>query len=510
MTPPTLMLLSALGGAIVSALLPARGAERSARVVALVASLATLGCALAAYVGFDRSAEADALQFVTEIAWIETPRIRFLTGVDGIGVILLLLTGIVGVACVLFSWNVTHRPRAFFAWMLLVIAGACGVFQSLDLVLLFLFYEAVILPKYFLIAIWGSKDREYGAMKLTLYSVAGGALVLLGVILIAWQKEAGGFSIPALAGDRLPLALQLWVFPLLCVGFGVLAGLWPLHTWAPTGHAAAPTAASMLLAGLVMKLGSFGILRVAMPLCADALPAFAPALAGLGAAGIVAAALVALSRRDLKLVIGYSSVAHMGFVLLGLGTLDRIGIAGAVLQMFSHGLIAGLLFAVVGRMLYDRFHTRDLEALGALGPGRALPAVTVIFAAAAAASMGMPGFSGFIAEVSVLLGTWKRFPWLLLPVGFGIVVTAAFTVRALQVVLGRTRPSAAGETPDLREPAPAPAEPITLAEKLGAALLLGTSVWAGIFPQDLLALSLRAIESPMLHGIVQTAEGLAR
>jgi len=499
-TPLTAMLLCAAGGAVAVGCLPERGSERSVRWVALGAAVSALLCSLAIFLGYDRSPSAPALQFVTRIDWIASPRIQYLTGTDGIGVVLLLMTGIVAVACVLFSWNVTHRPRAFFGWMLAVIAGATGVFQSLDLVLLFVFYEAVILPKYLLIAIWGSKDREYGAMKLTMYSVAGGGLVLLGILLIAARPEAASFSIAELAGAGFPSAFQHALFPILCLGFGVLAGLWPFHTWAPTGHAAAPTAASMLLAGLVMKLGAYGILRVAMPLCPEALPHWRGVLAGLAVAGILAAALVALARQDLKLVIGYSSVGHMGFVLLGLATLDRLGITGAVLQMFSHAIIAGLLFAVAGRMLYDRTHTRELAKLGGLDLRRSMPFAAVIFVAASAASMGMPGFSGFVAELSVLLGVWRTSPWLLVPAGIGVVLTAAFTMRALQTVLG----PAGTEAP--RDPA-LPLDPISGPEILGAGLLLGVSIWIGLFPGEFMDLIGRSLDQPMMHGILHPVGG---
>ena len=259
--------------------------------------------------------------------------------------------GLAAVAGVLFSWNIELRTNEFFAFFLALIGGVYGVFLSFDLFLLFVFYEIAIVPKYFLIAIWGSTRREYAAMKLALYSFVGSAMVLIG--LLAAYATAGSHStaLVDLAHANLPVSFQMWAFPLVFVGFGILAGLWPFHTWAPTGHVAAPTAASMLLAGVVMKLGAYGCLRVAIGLFPHGLDPWGLSLLGIGSwrdvfamlavIGIIYGALVALAQTDFKFVIGYSSVSHMGFVLLGLVTLNQIGVDGAVLQMFSHGVIAG-------------------------------------------------------------------------------------------------------------------------------------------------------------------------
>src|SRR5437763_8858126 len=261
-----------------------------------------------------------------------------------------------------------------------------------------------------MIAIWGSTRREYGAMKLALYSFVGSAMVLIG--LIAAYVVAGGktMNLADLAQFPFPLHFQMWAFPLVFVGFGILAGLWPFHTWAPTGHVAAPTAASMLLAGVVMKLGAYGCLRVAMPLFPVGLAYWQPFIAWLAIIGIIYAGLIALVQEDFKFVIGYSSVSHMGFVLLGLAAANSRAVSGAVLQMFSHGVIAGLLFAVVGRMVYDRTHTRKLADLRAMPLHRLLPFAALTFVLAGLASMGMPGFSGFPAELTILIGAGKTSP----------------------------------------------------------------------------------------------------
>ena len=493
--------LSAFLGVALVLILPRR-AEHFARWIALLAALAGLAFALKAFVGYDQSAGAPHFQYVTRIPWIDALGISFFTQADGISLILLVLTGIIAIAGVLFSWNVTRRPRAFFAFFLTIIGGVYGVFQSFDLFLLFVFYEIVIVPKYFLIAAWGSTNREYGAMKLTIFSVAGSALVLLATVATYAVSGVHSFDLLVLADHArvvFPPAFQIWAFPAMFLGFAVLAGIWPFHTWAPTGHVAAPTAVSMLLAGVVMKLGSYSALRVAMTLFPQGLEQWRTVIAVLATIGILYGALVALAQRDLKFVVGYSSVNHMGFVLLGLVTLNTIGLSGAVLQMFSHGIIGGLLFAVVGRMIYDRTHTREISALGAMGLSKALPFAAFTFTVASVASMGLPGFSGFIAEFTILSGSWKPFPLLLIPTGIGVVVTVAFTLRALQRSFFAPKedgpPNPAAHHP--------PFDPITLAEKLGACLLMATTLGVGLYPKILLDPIMHSFGSPLMHQLIR-------
>src|SRR5205807_986604 len=304
---------------------------------------------------------------IVRLPWVPALGMNYHLALDGISLTLVLVTGIVAISAILFSWDVIDRANEFFFWLLLVVGGSYGVFLSADLFLLFLFYELVIVPKYFLIAIFGSTNKEYGAMKLTLYSFFGGALVFLGIIAI--YVSGGSLDLNQLAQFQFAPQLQSWAFPVLFLGFAILAGIWPLHTWAPTGHVAAPTAGSMLLAGIVMKLGAYAGLRVAMNLFPQGFQTWRVWIAVLAVIGIAYAAGVALRQRDLKFVIGYSSVSHMGLVLLGLATGNGLGVSGAVLQMFSHGVIGALLFAIAG-MVYRRTHTRDLEALATMGLGR--------------------------------------------------------------------------------------------------------------------------------------------
>ena len=497
----TATVVSAFLGVFLILLLPQR-LGGAAKWIALASALTGFAFAIAAFRAYDMSPKAYPIQSIINVAWVESLGISYATGADGISLVMLLLTGIIAITGVLFSWNVTKQPRAFFALFLTIIGGVYGVFQSLDLFLLFVFYEIVIVPKYFLIANWGSTNREYGAMKLTIYSVAGSALVLLGLLGVYVLAPDATFNLLSLAKFKFPLAFQLWAFPVMFLGFAILAGIWPFHTWAPTGHVAAPTAVSMLLAGVVMKLGSYSALRVAMTLFPLGLDYWRMPIAILATVGIVYGALVALAQRDLKFVVGYSSINHMGFVLLGLVTLNTIGLSGAVLQMFSHGIIGGLLFAVVGRMIYDRAHTREISLLGGMDLAKALPFAAFTFVVASAASMGLPGFSGFIAEISILLGAWKAFPAILVFAGLGVVVTVAFTLRALQRTFF---PAANGAAPAHSAEAHEEFPPITLPERLGAALLMAVTLGVGLFPKILITPILRSLESPqsLMHHLIQ-------
>src|SRR5213595_1437425 len=423
---------------------------------------------------------------IVRVPWVPMLGINYHLAVDGVSLTMALVTGVVAVASVLFSWDVEDRAKEFFFWLLLVVGGSYGVFLSADLFLLFLFYELVIVPKYFLIAIFGSTNKEYGAMKLTLYSFFGGALVFLGIIAV--YVSGGSLDLNELAQFQFAPQLQSWAFPVLFLGFAVLAGIWPLHTWAPTGHVAAPTAGSMLLAGIVMKLGAYAALRVAMNLFPQGFQMWRTWIAVLAVIGIVYAAAVALRQRDLKFVIGYSSVSHMGFVLLGFATANAIGVSGSVLQMFSHGVIGALLFAVAGRMIYRRTHTRELDALATIDLRHALPFAAFTFVIASAASMGIPGFSGFAAEITILIGAWKSYPLAVWIVGAGMVLVAAFTLRALK----RTFFDVDSANADSAQPQ---LEPITIPEKIGAGLLMFATVAIGLYPKILLDRIQPAVEA---------------
>ncbi len=472
----------------------------AARWVALVTAVASFAVALAAAAGFEPTR---GLQTLVDLRWIPEFGIRYHLAADGISLTLVVLTGLAATAGILFSWNIRERTGEFFALFLALIGGVYGVFLSADAFLLFVFYEIAIVPKYFLIAKWGSTNREYAAMKLVLYSFAGSALVLAGLIWAYAVTGRNSFALDELAraAATFPPGQQVGMFALVFLGFAVLAGMFPFHTWAPTGHVAAPTAASMLLAGVVMKLGAYGCLRVAMPLFPEGFAFWQSTIAWLAIIGIIYAGLVALVQEDFKFVIGYSSVSHMGFVLLGLGSAHPQAVSGAVLQMFSHGVIAGLLFAVVGRMVYDRTHTRRLADLRALPLHRLMPFAALTFVLAGLASMGMPGFSGFPAELTILIGTWKVAPWWAVFAAAGVLVAAAFTLRAIQVAFfgPDESPAAAAPPPDLCDAYPA----ITWPERAGALLLIGATVYVGLKPDSLLSWITPALQSPLMQAALK-------
>ncbi len=475
-------------GALISALLP-KSRPSLARWWALAVSVAGLVIGLAGYA----AAMGQGRQVFVDALWVPSMGIHYLLVADGISRVLVLLTGIASVAGVLFSWNIELRINQFFAFYLALIGGVYGVFLSGDLFLLFVFYEIAIVPKYFLISIWGSTRREYGAMKLALYSFVGSAMVLIGLLAAYTMAGSHSTTLGYLAHAGLPVSFQLWCFPLVFIGFAILAGMWPFHTWAPTGHVAAPTAASMLLAGVVMKLGAYGCLRVGIGLFPHGLDPWGFSFIGIGSwrdvfawlavIGIVYGALVALAQTDFKFVIGYSSVSHMGFVLLGLMTLNQIGVDGAVLQMFSHGVIAGLLFAIVGRIVYDRTHTRQFAELEPMHLSRRLPFAAWAFVFAGVASMGLPGFSGFVAELQVLVGAWQVNPWWTAASGIGIIVGVAYIWRALQKAFF----SDALPTPhELESEHLHKFAPITWPEYAGVALLGISTLVVGLYPRILL------------------------
>ena len=488
-------------GALVLMLLPS-GSVRATRILALLTTMAGFVITLG---GFAEQQSGEVVTIV-RLPWVPSLGIEYHLAADGISLTLLLLTGIVAISGVLFSWNIEHRAKEFFALYLALIGGVYGVFLSFDLFLLFVFYEIAIIPKYFLIAIWGSTRREYAAMKLALYSFVGSAMVLIGLVAAYVVAGARTMDLTQLAQFPFPVHFQMWAFPLVFVGFGILAGLWPFHTWAPTGHVAAPTAASMLLAGVVMKLGAYGCLRVAMTLFPRGLDAWGFHLLGFGSwrdvfallalIGIVYGAMVALIQTDFKFVIGYSSVSHMGFVLLGLMTMQQMGLDGAVLQMFSHGVLAGLLFAVVGRMVYDRTHTRDLSELETMHLSKVIPFAAATFVIGGMASIGLPGFSGFVAELQVLIGAWHAFPLFAIVAGLGIVIGIAYTWRAMQKAFFGTSDGIAVTT--------APQLPaISIPERIGAIILIASSIVVGLYPQLLLRVIVPALHSPLFDGLLK-------
>ena len=436
-----LIILVPLAGALLSMFLP-RGRSEDAWYFAIFVSAITLVLSVIVFARYDFG--AGGYQFVRTYEWLDAPlNIDLSLAMDGIAAPLVLLNGIVLFGAVLISQTIKHRTRDFFVLLLALGSGVYGVFVVQDLFFLFFFYELAVLPMYLLIGVWGSstdfgsfmRTKEYGAMKLMLFLVAGSVLIWIGILALyvaAGQAGSPTFSIEALgelarAGHFSP-AFQNWVFPLFMIGFGVLAGLWPFHTWSPDGHVAAPTGVSMLHAGVLMKLGAFGIIRVGMVLLPEGAAAWMPVLIVLGTVNVIYGAIAALSQRDLKYIIGYSSVSHMGYVLMGIATLHPVGLTGAVLQMFSHGIMTALMFAMVGA-IYERSHIRDITVLNGLM--KRMGTASFFFAVAGLASLGLPGLSGFVAEFMVFTGAFRTYLPLAVLAVIGAAITAVYILRLL-------------------------------------------------------------------------------
>ncbi len=416
--------------ALVLILLVPRSQVTLIRWTGLLAASATLILSLILVFAFDsRNAE---FQFVERFPWIPHLGIEYSMGIDGLSITMVLLTAVVIFCGVICSWVITYRVKDFFANMMFLVTGVFGVFMTTNLFFFFLFYEIAVLPMYLLIVIWGSTNKEYAAMKLTLYLLLGSALVFAVFLALYALPGSGTFDLGTLKQELVfPRPLQLALYPLLFFGFGVLAGCFPFHVWSPDGHVAAPTAASMLHAGVLMKLGAYGILRIAVYLFPEGARAWALPTATLALCNIVYGAMVATRQRDLKYIIGYSSVSHMGIVLLGISTFSEMGVNGAVYQMFSHGVMTALFFACVG-YVYDNCHTRMLDELGGLS--RKAPVISAVFIIAGLAGLGLPGFSGFVAEFLVTVAAVNTYP----VIGFvsitALLITAYYVLTAVQKV----------------------------------------------------------------------------
>ncbi len=416
-------------GALICAVLP-REAKNAIRWTATISSFISLVLGLLLYMAYDPNGLT--FQFVEQLKWVPEAGTSYFVGADGINLPMIVLNGFVIFTGCLVSWNIEERVKEYFVLLLLLVVGVYGVFISLDGLLLFVFYELAVLPMYLLIGVWGSTRKEYGAMKLTLYLMAGSVFIIIGLLAVFF---AGGrtFNLIDIARNvQFSTGFQFAFFMPMFVGFAILAGMFPFHTWSPTGHVAAPTAVSMLHAGVLMKLGSYGALRVAMWLMPEGAQMWAPVIIALTLVNVVYGATIAMAQRDFKFVIGYSSVSHMGLVVMALATLNQIGLNGAVLQMFAHGVMTALFFAVVGRMLYERTHTRQLPELG--GFAQIFPFAALVFVIGGFSSMGMPGTAGFFAEFNIFVGVWQRYPIVAILAGISIPITAAYILRVTRQV----------------------------------------------------------------------------
>ena len=439
-----LLILVPLVGSALVAFFP-KDRSRDVWLFSVLVSAVSFVLSLVVFVRYDYT--AGGFQFMHNYEWLDAPlNIDLALALDGITAPLVLLNGIILLGACLISQTIVHRTRDFFVLLLALGAGVFGVFVVQNLFFLFFFYELAVLPMYLLIGVWGSstdfgtflRTKEYGAMKLMLYLVAGSVLIWVGILALYVQSAdagAGTFSIAALGElaqqGAFDQGFQRWVFPLFMVGFGVLAGLWPFHTWSPDGHVAAPTGVSMLHAGVLMKLGAYGIIRVGMVLLPEGAEFWMPVLIILGTINVLYGAVSAMSQQDLKYIIGYSSVSHMGYVLMGIATLHPVGLSGAVLQMFSHGIMTALMFAMVGA-IYDRAHIRDINVLNGLM--KRMGTTSFFFAIAGLASLGLPGLSGFIAEFMIFTGAFRTY----LPLAVLAVVGAALTAVYILRLMART------------------------------------------------------------------------
>lgn len=421
------ILASCLAGLLLIVAIPE---ERKAliRRVSAVFSGITLVLSVIVFLAYDKS--QGGLQFVEKVMWIPSLGIQYFNAADGFNLPNLLLTGIVFFTGVLTMWELETRVKEYYALYFLLVLGVFGLFMSMDLFFIFVWYDVSLFPMYLLIAVWGHTRKEYGAMKLTLYLLAGSALILPAIVYLFTRSGLNTFDVVALMQPGVFSAdVQKFAFPLLYLGFGILAGVWPFHTWSPVGHVAAPTGVSMVHAGVLMKIGAFGILRVGIFLCPLGWQYWAQLMALLAAVGIIYGALVGLRQTDLKYVIGYSSVSHMGVVGLGLSTVSVDGLNGAVFQMFSHGIMTALLFSSVG-YIYDRTHTKMISELGGLS--RIMPVASAYFILAALAGMGVPGLANFWGELVVFIAAVKVYPVRGVVAVLALVVTALFMLRVVQ------------------------------------------------------------------------------
>lgn len=477
-----LMVLEPVIGAI--AVMVSRGdSVRGPRAVALMSSCISLVCAVVVVAGFDPSRAAP--QMVTRKEWLPGAGIEFYLGIDGISLWLVALTALLSVTAVLVSWeSVRDRTRAFYALLLLLESGMLGVFCAQDVVLFYIFFEFTLIPLFFLIGIWGGPDRKLAARKFFIYTLAGSVLTLLGLIYVvvvfhAQATRAGfalsPFSIPDIIdpehGVRLSMTEQWWVFLALMAGFAIKVPLFPFHTWLPLAHVEAPTAGSVILAGVLLKIGTYGFLRFSMSMLPAASQHFLGLIAVLATIGIIYGALVALAQGDIKKLVAYSSVSHLGFCMLGLFALNIVGISGGVLQMVNHGLSTGALFALVG-MLYERYHTREIRSLGGLA--RQLPVLTFFFVLITLSSIGLPGLNGFVGEFLVLVGMFQVNKVFAAVAAVGIILGAFYMLWLVQrVFFGPLREPQhdGGPVPDMNWREIAALAPIAAA-----------CLWIGLFP----------------------------
>jgi NADH-quinone oxidoreductase subunit M len=440
-----------IAGAIVVLFIPS-SQDRAIRSVGVITTAIAFACAVAIALGFDYGRSGE-LQYVQNTNWIPVIGARYHVGIDGVSMPLFVLTFLLGMLCAVYTLRYVPAPgrtKAFVALTLLLITGMAGTFISFDLILFFVFWELVLVPMYFLIGVWGSANRQYASIKFFLYTLFGSVFMLLGFLALYFRGPtdpatgAHTFDLTAItafgSGGGYTHGFQLLVFGAIALGFAVKVPMWPFHTWLPDAHTEAPTIGSVLLAGIMLKMGTYGFVRIALPVLPQGAVAFAPWIGALAAIAIVYAALACLAQKDLKRLIAFSSVGHMGFVMLGIATLTTIGIQAAIFGMVAHGVITGMLFFCVGS-IYDRYHTREIAEIGG-GMSQLMPQMAGIFAFVSIASLGLPGLAGFIGEFMALLSSFNPAEVLstnlyqvyMVVGGIGTILTAGYFLWMLQRV----------------------------------------------------------------------------
>ena len=463
--------------------------ERLAKWIALATTLATMAVAVPLYLHFDKT--ASALQFVEAVPWIPSWNVGYGMGVDGISLPFIFLSALVSVLSVTVSWTAVQlRVREFYAALLVAETAMIGLFAATNLFLFYVFWELMIVPLFLLIGVWGSAGRVYASVKFLLFTLAGSVLMLVG--LIALLYAGGTLDFRALAAAELSLPLQTWLFLAFLAAFAVKVPMFPVHTWLPDAHTEAPTAGSVILAGILLKMGAYGFLRISLPILPEATQLFFKPMLVLSAAAIVYGAYVTLAQTDVKRLIAYSSISHMGFVTLGIFTLNRSGLEGAILQMINHGIITGALFLCVG-MIYERTHTREIVDYGGLS--KVAPIYSTFLAFFCLAASGFPGLNSFVGEFLIISGAFRAWPWLGIAAVWGVALGTTYILWLFyRMVMGEVKPALRALRLDLNAREIATLVPLAV-----------LAVVIGLYPESVLGF-FRTSVSELLVAVAATGE----
>jgi len=476
--------------------------EDGIKLVGLTTTLLTFVISLALYAGYDSA--ATGFQFTQKLVWIEGLSISYFVGIDGMSLLLILLTTFLTPLALLATWNSVHeRLKEYVIMILLLEVGMIGVFAALDLFLFYVFWEAMLIPMYFIIGIWGGQERVYAAIKFFLFTLFGSLLMLVAILVLGYFASAsgGGFTTDLLAlydlAGKIPAGLQFWLFLAFALSFSIKVPLFPLHTWLPDAHVQAPTAGSVILAGVLLKMGTYGFIRFCLPLFPDAAIRLAPYFSVLAVIGIIYGALVAMVQTDVKKLVAYSSVSHLGFVVLGIFSMTEEGMQGAIIQMINHGLSTGALFMIVG-MIYDRAHTRQISDFG--GVAKVMPVFATFFMIVTLSSIGLPGLNGFVGEFLILVGSFSSM--FLQSYAFavfaasGVIFAAVYMLWMYQrVMLGPVREGGVYHGHKLTD--------LNAREILSLVPIVIFIVWIGVYPSTFLTKS-----APLVKEVVQKMEAV--